>query len=209
MAFRRLPNAAKYDLLREVLQKYYMPMENKNTSSSTSAATSAPASKQTSAGPSAATKSAFSATPAGSPMKSFDTKPQEGPSAVKVLAVLLLMAALGIGTGYGIASYTADSGKSVVPKALDPNAPEKGKSYGVDDVSNFKDTAEGTLKEGGIEGEGQFHLERPGGESQNVYLTSSAVDLSQFVGQKIKVWGQTQAAQKAGWLMDVGKVEVK
>lgn len=181
-----------------------MPMDNKNNSSSTS---STPASKPI-AGPSAATKSAFSATPSGSPMKSF-SPPPEGPSAVKVLAVLLIMAALGIGTGYGIASYTAQPGKSMVPKALDPNAPEKGKTYGVDDVSSFKDTAEGTLKEGGIEGEGQYHLERPGGESQNVYLTSSAVDLSQFVGQKVKVWGQTQAAQKAGWLMDVGKVEVK
>ena len=27
-------------------------------------------------------------------------------------------------------------------------------------------------------------------------------------GKKIKVWGQTQTAQYAGWLMDVGRVEV-
>lgn len=200
-----LPNTPKYDLLRGVLPKLYMPMDNKKNSSSTSAPTPAPT--KPSAGPSEATKSAFSATPSGSPMKSF-TPQQEGPSVVKVLAVLLIMASLGIGTGYAIATYTAQTGKSVVPSALNPNAPEKGKSYGVDDVSSFKDTAEGTLKEGGVEGEGQFHLERPGGESQNVYLNITA-DLSKFVGKKVKVWGQTQSAQTAGWLMDVGKLEVK
>jgi hypothetical protein len=75
-------------------------------------------------------------------------------------------------------------------------------------IKNFKDQAEGTLKEGGIDGEGNFHLERPGGESQNVYLTSSTVDLSLYVGKKVRVYGQTFAGQKAGWLMDVGLVEV-
>ena len=64
------------------------------------------------------------------------------------------------------------------------------------------------MKEGGIDGEGQYHLVRPGGDSQNVYLTSSLVDMSKFLNQKIKVWGETQKAEKAGWLMDVGRVEV-
>ena len=39
-------------------------------------------------------------------------------------------------------------------------------------------------------------------------MTSSVVDLSQFVDRKVKVWGSTQTAQVAGWLMDVGRVEV-
>ncbi len=84
---------------------------------------------------------------------------------------------------------------------------QKGQTFGKNDEA-YKDTAEGVLNEGGIDGEGQFHLTRPGGESQNVYITSSNIDLSQFIRTKIKVWGQTQKAQKAGWLMDVGKVEV-
>ncbi len=73
----------------------------------------------------------------------------------------------------------------------------------------FKDKAEGILKEGGIEGEGTFHLERPGGLSQNVYLTSSTVDLSKFIGKQVTVWGQTMQARTAGWLIDVGLVETK
>jgi hypothetical protein len=82
------------------------------------------------------------------------------------------------------------------------------KTAGIIDKKTFKDQAEGTLKEGGIDGEGNFHLERPGGVSQNVYLTSSTVDLSLYVEKKVRVYGQTFAGQKAGWLMDVGLVEV-
>jgi hypothetical protein len=152
-------------------------------------------------------KSAFSSKPGGT-MQSFK-EDKKGPSTVLVLTVMLLMAALGIGTGYGVATYAAQPGqKSIVPNAVNPNAPAKGQTFGSDDTSAYKDTAEGVVKEGGIEGEGQYHLERPGGESQNVYMTSSTVDLSKFVGMKIKVWGATQAAQHAGWLMDVGRVEV-
>jgi hypothetical protein len=72
----------------------------------------------------------------------------------------------------------------------------------------FPDQAEGDLQSGGINGEGTHKLIRPGGESQNVYLTSSVMDLSQYEGKKVRVWGETRAAKKAGWLMDVGKVEI-
>lgn len=82
------------------------------------------------------------------------------------------------------------------------------KSAGVSDTKSFPDNAEGTLKVGGLNGEGTHQLERPGGESQTVYLTSSVLDLNEFVGKKIKVWGETHAAKQAGWLMDVGKVEL-
>ncbi|GAB4219374.1 MAG: hypothetical protein Fur009_5260 [Candidatus Microgenomates bacterium] len=82
------------------------------------------------------------------------------------------------------------------------------KTIGIADKKTFKDQAEGILKEGGIDGEGNFHLERPGGESQNVYLTSTTVDLSQYIGKKVRVWGQTFSSEKAGWLMDVGLVEI-
>ena len=82
-------------------------------------------------------------------------------------------------------------------------------SAGVVDKKTFKDSVEGILREGGIDGEGNFHIERPGGVSQNAYLTSSTVDLSNYVGKKVKVWGQTFSGQTAGWLMDVGLVEVE
>lgn len=127
-------------------------------------------------------------------------------SPMKILLIFIIIAALGVGTGFALAKYTSSGGKNVPIDSKDGKG--SGKIYGSNDTETFKDVAEGKLEEGGIDGEGQFHLVRPGGDSQNVYMTSSTVDLSQFVGKKIKVWGETQAAQKAGWLMDVGRVEV-
>lgn len=76
------------------------------------------------------------------------------------------------------------------------------------DANTKYDTASGTLREGGINGEGTYHLEREGGISKYVYLTSSMVDLSSFVGKTVDIWGETLASKKAGWLMDVAKIKV-
>lgn len=127
----------------------------------------------------------------------------------QLLIVFIIVIFLGIGGGFFLSK-----GKNSGPTATNgsPSSASSvttGAVYGSNDISTFKDTAEGTLQEGGIEGEGQFHLVRPGGDSQNVYLISSIVDLSKFVGRKIKVWGQTQQAKHAGWLMDVGKIQVE
>lgn len=125
----------------------------------------------------------------------------------KVLALLALVVILGIGAGYLASSKTGPSSIKT-SNVTTAGSAAKGTVVGSNDTTTFKDTVEGTLKEGGINGEGAFHLVRPGGDSQNVYLTSSSVDLSKFINQKIKVWGATQKAQYAGWLMDVGRIEV-
>jgi len=124
----------------------------------------------------------------------------------KIIIFLVMIAVLGIGSGYFL-SKNAGTGTLNIKSGIDGSSVSKGSVVGSNDLKTFKDIAEGLLKTGGINGEGQFHLVRPGGESQNVYLTSSSVDLSKFIDKKIKVWGQTQKAQTAGWLMDVGRVE--
>lgn len=125
-----------------------------------------------------------------------------------IIVIFLAVILGGIISGYFLSQRTVISSSS---KSSDTtqNGIQKGTMYGSNDTATFKDVAEGVVQSGGIEGEGQFHLVRPGGDSQNVYMTSSLVDLSQFIGHKVKVWGQTQAAKKAGWLMDVGRVEVE
>jgi hypothetical protein len=128
-------------------------------------------------------------------------------SVVKISVLLLVVVLLGAGSGFLITKGTAKTTTSTT-EATSSKDVEKGTALGSNDTSTFKDTAEGVMTEGGIEGEGQYHLVRPGGASQNVYLTSSAVDLSLVLDKKVKVWGQTQKAQHAGWLMDVGRVEV-
>jgi len=120
-----------------------------------------------------------------------------------IVAIVVLIG--GAISGYLLANKSAKTNLN----SSSPSAIQTDKAAGVVDKSTFKDSVEGILKEGGIDGEGNFHIERPGGVSQNAYLTSSTVDLSKYVGKKVKVWGQTFQGQKAGWLMDVGLVEIK
>lgn len=122
------------------------------------------------------------------------------------IIMIVLAAALGGATGFFGSSFSPKAATSAGGDTQQGSTTKK--AAGVLDTKKFPDKAEGALKDGGIEGEGSFHLERPGGESQNVYLTSSTVDLSEYIGKKVRVRGETQKAQKAGWLMDVGYVEI-
>ena len=132
---------------------------------------------------------------------------------IKPILIVILIIVLGIVTGWGITYATKGSvviGKSDLKTSEEvaTSGVKIGDVVGVQDEKTFKDSAEGVLAEGGSEGEGSHHLLRPGGESQNVYLTSSTVDLSLFNGHKVQVWGETFSAQHAGWLMDVGRLKV-
>jgi len=125
----------------------------------------------------------------------------------KLILLATAVIALGTASGWGIYSVTNRTPKQL--KSAVNGIATAGETYGVDDTKAFTDSAEGELADGGIDGEGSHHLIREGGESQFVYLTSSVINLDQFIGRQVKVWGQTFEAQKAGWLMDVGRLEVK
>ena len=114
---------------------------------------------------------------------------------------VLVVVILGIGTGWLL---SGKKGSSNLPSGIKVSQNEAG----IVDESSFKgDTAEGILREEGINGEGTHHLEREGGVSQTIYLASTAIDLQAFVGKKVKVWGDTQNTKKAGWFMDVVKIK--
>lgn len=125
----------------------------------------------------------------------------------KMIGLMMGLILLGAATGYGIFTLKQPKSPKKLTTATEGNV-ASGKTYGVQDEKAFPDTATGKLAIGGIDGEGSHHLVREGGESQTVYLTSSIVDLSLFADKQVKVWGQTFEAQKAGWLMDVGRLEV-
>lgn len=141
----------------------------------------------------------------------FDSDNSSNGIAIPAFIVMLLgIILVGTFAGYGLAQMS--NSKSATRTTSTSGTDQKavtGKSAGIADKKMFKDSAQGILREGGFEDEGNFHLERPGGKSQNAYLTSSTVDLSEYIGKKVEVWGQTYKGQKAGWLMDVGYVEVK
>lgn len=123
---------------------------------------------------------------------------------VVIVALALVVVLVGVASGW-LLSGNRTLG---VSKGVAPGAKSGSQEAGISDTATFKDSAEGVLEEGGISGEGTHHLVRPGGDSQNVYLTSTVIDLQSFVGKKVQVWGQTISARKAGWLMDVGKIKV-
>ena len=111
----------------------------------------------------------------------------------------------GVGVAWMLSSKVINkSGTSVAA----PGAKATSTEAGVLDPKVKYDNATGDLKEGGIGSEGTYHIERDGGPSHFVYLTSSVVDLGSFVGKKVEVWGETLASKKAGWLMDVAKIQV-
>lgn len=120
-----------------------------------------------------------------------------------LLMVVAISIALGIFTGYILSNKDG----SLTSSSLSVGAPKNAQS----DSKTFRDFAEGTLKarpqpsdtEEYIEG--THLLQRDG--AVPVALTSSVVDLSQFEGKKVKVFGETQKALKEGWLMDVGRVD--
>lgn len=119
-----------------------------------------------------------------------------------ILGAFLVVLA-GVGTAWMISSKLFGP-----PGAVRPGATSGVKEAGILNP-NFKyDTAEGIIAEGGIGGDGTHHLVREGGPSKYVYLTSSVIDLQGFVGKKVKIWGETLSSKKAGWLMDVAKIQV-
>ncbi|HLD24548.1 MAG TPA: hypothetical protein VJB96_01390 [Patescibacteria group bacterium] len=120
-----------------------------------------------------------------------------------ILLVYTLLVILGVGTGYMLTR----KGSTNVSQSGEPITGNK--VIGVQDASTFKDCATGKIEKDGIEGEGTHKLIREGGPSQTAYLMSSVIDLDQYVGVAAKVCGQTFAAKKVSWLMDVGRLELE
>jgi len=141
-------------------------------------------------------------TPKQDLVKEFPKKSPKG-TVLMALAAFLVVAG-GVATGYFLSGQTLGGGG----KEAVPGTTTTATEAGLTDESTFRDSAEGKLVEGGIEGEGTHHLDRDLGPDKYVYLTSTVIDLEAFVGKKVTVWGETIAAKRAGWLMDVGKIKV-
>ena len=129
----------------------------------------------------------------------------------KAITIFTLVIVMGIASGF-VLSYLGKAKSSSNVTKSGSKMSEKddvSKSAGIADKKTFKDSAEGSLEENEENAEvGSFRLVRPGGDSQTVYLTSSTVDMSEFVGKKVRVYGETFASDKVGWLMDVGFIEI-
>jgi hypothetical protein len=137
-------------------------------------------------------------------LKKFPKKISKRTAFYTLASLLVIM--LGVGTGWALSGAKTSSNEPTSAGA--PGAETGAKEAGIADEATFRDSAEGVLEDGGIEGEGTHHLVRDGGPSKYVYLTSTVIDLEAFIGKTVTVWGETISAQTAGWLMDVGKIKV-
>lgn len=123
-------------------------------------------------------------------------------------AILIAPVVLGLASGFIL--YKVNTAGTVNLSGKNVQIVQTATEEGVKDASTFRDTATGNVLEndGKLTTEGTHILVRTGGVSQNVYLTSSVIDLSKYNGKKVQVWGETFQGQKAGWLMDVGRIKV-
>ena len=123
--------------------------------------------------------------------------------------IVLVIVGLGIFTGLVLTSVQKAKAQNQQAKSIEEEelSPQQQESF----AQTFRDEAEGTIeKNDDLDkyAQGTHKLLRPGGESQTAYVTSSVLDLDEYVGKKVKVFGETFGSSQVGWLMDVGKVEV-
>ena len=125
----------------------------------------------------------------------------------KLFLIITLPIALGIFTGayfggqdlFKKVVYKDVSGKSLVLA--------KGQEVGSNDKKSTRDSAIGLLVNSDDLIKGTYMLVR-GSDALTVYLTSSTIDLSQFVGLGIQIWGETFQRENVGWFMDVIRLKV-
>lgn len=141
------------------------------------------------------------------------TKPIEPSSPAgkwsKIVPVILIVVVVVIGIATGFVLSTTNKSQSAPSALLEAESvtPEIKENLS----QTFSDEAQGVLEKNtelDRYAQGPWILIRPGGEDQRAYLTSTVLDLDEYVGKEVKVYGETFGSSQVGWLLDVGKVEV-
>lgn len=125
-----------------------------------------------------------------------------------IIILVLVMLVTGAGAGFALSRVSSRSKAQVDGASTTHAVINTSTEVGSTDTKTFGDSAKGQLQKGGLGTEGTHKLIRDGGPSQTVYLVSSLVDLDNYVGKTVEVFGQTLKAQKAPWLMDVGRIKL-
>ena len=140
--------------------------------------------------------------------KSAPKAPSSKGTLNRLLPIIIVLAIVALGIASGL--IAASRQKSTTQAVAQGENQQTSKQISETLAQTFKDEAEGTIQKNDKLDkyvQGTHKLMRPGGESQTAYLTSSVLDLDQYIGKKVKVFGETFGSSQVGWLMDVGKVE--
>ena len=92
----------------------------------------------------------------------LETEEVKGVTYVSFFTMIAVAVVIGAALGFGFSRFNKKTTNNV-----DSKVKNTAQSAGIVDKKTFKDSVEGILREGGIDGEGNFHIERPGGISQN------------------------------------------
>ena len=140
-------------------------------------------------------------------MKQFPSSKIKGKGSSLLILGSIFVVLFGVGTGWFL-SGTGAASKGEKPKVEEKKTVDRGNGViEIGEAGEEADEAEGTLKEGGVKGEGTHRLERDGGPSQTICLTSTMIDLQEFSEKKVKIWGETISPIECPWLMDVVKIK--
>ena len=123
------------------------------------------------------------------------------------IIIIIIVVSGGIFTGLVLSSRTKSAQISKSALSEENLTGEQKQSF----TQTFRDQAEGLIEKNDKldkYAQGTHKLIRPGGEDQTAFLTSTVLDLDEYVGKNVKVYGETFGSSQVGWLMDVGKVEV-
>lgn len=143
----------------------------------------------------------------GSP-KMTQEKGEPRSKSAAILVMVLIVVAGGF-SGFFLAKIKSRGEFKLAGGGEIPQVVTKGQVVGSTDTETFRDQAAGRLeKNGGDDQEGTHKLIREGGPDQTAFLISSVVDLDQYVGHQVEIWGETFYSDKVGWLMDVGRLKV-
>lgn len=137
--------------------------------------------------------------------------PFPSPTSPKKSLIILIVSAIvivAIGSLTGFLLSRGNASKSTTTSTTTPKEIKTDKEVGSLDTKTFRDSAQGKLEKGGFQGEGTHKLILDNNPKNAAYLVSSVVELDQFVGKHVEVWGETMKAQKVPWLMDVGRVKI-
>lgn len=139
-------------------------------------------------------------------------KPSSNGKPLLIIVFAFIIVGAGIFTGYRLSRGQGKIASDLESRKLTGEAEliATDEEVGIKDESVFSDEADGRIEvnDFSVSQEGTHILVRSGGASQTAYLSSTVVDLDQFVGKCVHVWGETSSAKTAGWLMDVGRIRL-
>lgn len=132
-----------------------------------------------------------------------------GNKLAKIVPVLLIIivVVIGIATGFVLSTKNKPSIAGKILLEGEGISPEIQENLS----QTFSDEAQGVLEKNtelDRYAQGPWILIRPGGDDQRAFLTSTVLDLDEYIGKEVKVFGETFGSSQVGWLLDVGKVEV-